>query len=120
MQFPPSNEHDPLIQKYIFPGFNQPKLSEIASLLERNYLAILDVENIIRHYHPTAARWLNRFQVNKGQLESGKYDTVLQKMWKYYFSCAAGRGGCFRRSRFSSSICERLRRAHPAPAGVTS
>ena len=85
----PRNQHDPFIQKYIFPGSNQPKLSEIASFLERNHLAVLDVENIIRHYHPTAVEWLNRFHVNKGKLESGKYDAVFQKMWEYYLSCAA-------------------------------
>ena len=37
------NEHDPFIQKYVFPGANQPRLSEISSELERNSLPILDV-----------------------------------------------------------------------------
>ena len=83
------NEHDPFIQKYIFPASNQPKLSEIAGFLERNHLAILDVENVIRHYHPTALGWLNRFQSNKGTLHAQKYDGVFQKMWEYYLSCAA-------------------------------
>jgi cyclopropane-fatty-acyl-phospholipid synthase len=83
------NEHDPFIQKYIFPGSNQLKLSEIAAFLERSHLAILDVENIIRHYHPTALAWLNRFQINKGKLDSQKYDTIFQKMWEYYLSSAA-------------------------------
>jgi cyclopropane-fatty-acyl-phospholipid synthase len=83
------NEHDPFIQKYIFPASNQPKLSEIAGFLEQNHLAILDVENVIRHYHPTALGWLNRFQLNKGKLHDQKYDTIFQKMWEYYLSCAA-------------------------------
>jgi cyclopropane-fatty-acyl-phospholipid synthase len=51
---PPRNKHDAFIQKYIFPWSDQPKLSEIASSLKRNHLAILDVDNIIRHYRPTA------------------------------------------------------------------
>ena len=85
----PQNEHDPFIQKYIFPASNQPKLSEISSFLERNRLAIVDVENIIRHYHPTAVAWLNQFRSNKGKLDSQKYDSRFHKMWEYYLSCAA-------------------------------
>ena len=84
-----TNEHDPFIQKYIFPASNQPKLSEMSSFLERNGLAILDVENIIRHYHPTALAWLQRFQANQGTLDEQRYDTAFRKMWEYYLSCAA-------------------------------
>jgi cyclopropane-fatty-acyl-phospholipid synthase len=82
------NEHDPFIQKYIFPASNQPRLSEIAGFLERYGLAILDVENIIRHYYPTALSWLRRFQTNKEKLDIQKYDTGFRRMWEYYLSCA--------------------------------
>jgi cyclopropane-fatty-acyl-phospholipid synthase len=82
------NLHDPFIQKYIFPASNQPKLSEITGFLERNRLAILDVENIIRHYRPTALSWLSRFQANRSELNQQKYNLVFQRMWEYYLSCA--------------------------------
>jgi len=82
------NEHDPFIQKYIFPSSNQPRLSEIAGGLERHGLAILDVENMIRHYGHTAARWLERFRANRARLDPVRYDEAFQRMWEYYLSGA--------------------------------
>ena len=83
----PSNTHDPFTQRYVFPGSSQPKLSEIASHLERNGLAILDVENIVRHYGYTVRRWLERFRERQSHLDSVKYDRRFQRMWEYYLSC---------------------------------
>jgi len=83
----PRNTHDPFIQKYIFPNANQPKLSEIARYLENNGLAILDVENMIRHYGYTTRRWLEGFQQNASRLDSAKYDGTFIKMWEYFLSC---------------------------------
>jgi cyclopropane-fatty-acyl-phospholipid synthase len=81
------NEHDPFIQKYIFPGSNQPRLSEIAASMEKNGLAILDVENIVRHYAYTVLWWLKRFQQNRAALDPARYDAEFQKMWEYYLCC---------------------------------
>lgn len=81
------NEHDPFIQKYIFPGSNQPRLSEVASFLERHQLAILDVENIIRHYAFTVRKWLERFRANKKSLDSAKYNEAFLRTWEYYLCC---------------------------------
>jgi cyclopropane-fatty-acyl-phospholipid synthase len=81
------NEHDPFIQKYIFPDSNQPRLSEIAASMEKAGLAILDVENIIRHYSHTLLGWLRRFQENRSALDSNRYNAVFQRMWEYYLSC---------------------------------
>jgi cyclopropane-fatty-acyl-phospholipid synthase len=67
------NRHDPFIQKYVFPGSGQPKLSEITNNLELNRLAILDVENMARHYAPTAHAWLKNFQRNYHRLDHRKY-----------------------------------------------
>lgn len=79
------NEHDPFIQKYIFPASNQPRLSEIAVHLEKNSLAILDVENMVRHYAITGRRWLERFRAAK--LDTRKYDDTFRRMWEYYLAC---------------------------------
>ncbi|HYP25079.1 MAG TPA: class I SAM-dependent methyltransferase [Blastocatellia bacterium] len=81
------NEHDPFIQKYIFPASNQPRLSEIAGHLERNRLGILDVENIVRHYGYTVLCWLERFRRNRHRLDREKYDERFSRMWEYYFAC---------------------------------
>jgi cyclopropane-fatty-acyl-phospholipid synthase len=79
--------HDPFIQKYIFPSSGQPQLSAIATELERQRLMILDVENIIRHYSLTAARWLERFRANKHFLDQERYDDRFARMWEYYLCC---------------------------------
>lgn len=81
------NDHDPFIQKYIFPGSGQPRLSEIASQLERRGLAILDVENIVRHYAYTVKEWLRRFRENRAKLDQRRYGPVFQRMWEYYLAC---------------------------------
>ena len=83
----PRNDHDPFIQTYIFPGSNQPRLSEIARHLEANRLLILDVENIVRHYGHTVRRWLERFHQNAGCLDPVKDDARFRRMWEYYLSC---------------------------------
>jgi cyclopropane-fatty-acyl-phospholipid synthase len=81
------NEHDPFIQKYVFPASNQPRLSEITAELERNRLAILDVENMIRHYYYTARHWLERFRASRHLLPSSRYDGRFMRMWEYYLAC---------------------------------
>jgi cyclopropane-fatty-acyl-phospholipid synthase len=80
------NRHDPFIQKYIFPASNQPRLSEIASGLERSGLAVLDVENIAQHYAYTVQGWLRNFRANRARL-SARYDETFLRMWEYYFHC---------------------------------
>ena len=87
-----TNRHDPFIQKYIFPGSGQPKLSEISGQLESNGLAILDVENIVRHYAVTCRRWLERFNENRSKLDPVRYDDRMQRMWEYYLCCGVAGG----------------------------
>jgi cyclopropane-fatty-acyl-phospholipid synthase len=84
------NQHDPFIQKYIFPGSCQLKLSEVSNLLERNELAILHVENIVRHYGLTCERWLENFQQARPSLDSSRYDLKFQRMFEYYLSICIG------------------------------
>jgi cyclopropane-fatty-acyl-phospholipid synthase len=79
--------HDPFIQKYIFPGSDTPKLSVMAKQLEANDLAIIDVENIVRHYAVTTRRWLESFRKNHLRLDPGRYDKTVKRMWDYYLSC---------------------------------
>jgi cyclopropane-fatty-acyl-phospholipid synthase len=81
------NLHDPFIQRYVFPGSGQPRLSAIASHLERHQLSVLDVENIVRHYAHTVRRWLERFRERQGTLDTIRYDRTFQRMWEYYLAC---------------------------------
>lgn len=91
------NDHDPFTQKYIFPNSNQPKLSEISSHIERNDMAIIDVENIIRHYRPTAKFWLEKFLENKDKLVKNDYTSEFLRCWEYYLNC------CVSAARYSNS-----------------
>ena len=54
--------------------------------LERNDLAILDVENMIRHYALTARRWLEAFRANAPRLPAARYDARFRRMWEYYLA----------------------------------
>jgi cyclopropane-fatty-acyl-phospholipid synthase len=83
----PHNVHDAFFQKYIFPNSNQPKLSEITDGLEQHRLAILDVENMIRHYGYTVMKWQERFQQNRAELNPERYDDRFVRMWEYYLGC---------------------------------
>lgn len=77
------NDPDPFIQTYIYPGSTHPQLSLAVKGLERQKLAVLDVENIARHYHPTAEYWSERFQANKHTLDPAKYDARFIRMFEY-------------------------------------
>ena len=78
------NRHDPFIQKYIFPGSAQPKLSEITHELESHSLLTLDVENIVRHYAYTCQRWLENFLAHADDLPAERYDARFRRMWQFY------------------------------------
>jgi cyclopropane-fatty-acyl-phospholipid synthase len=83
------NEHDPFIQKYILPDSNQPKLSEFVAALEDYDMAVLDVENMARHYGYTLSGWAESFRANSPRLDPEKYDDRFKRMWLYYLECAA-------------------------------
>ncbi|MFN8357565.1 MAG: class I SAM-dependent methyltransferase [Spirosomataceae bacterium] len=80
-----TNEHDPFIQKYIFPSSNQVRLSEVSLQLEKNNLFIQDVENMIRHYGYTAQGWIDKFRENRSTLQ--RYSDEFLRMWEYYLCC---------------------------------
>jgi len=82
-----ANDRDPFIQKYIFPGSDTPRLSAMAHHIESNDLAIIDVENIARHYAPTCRRWLEAFRRNRDRLDPVRYNDELKRMWEYYLAC---------------------------------
>jgi cyclopropane-fatty-acyl-phospholipid synthase len=49
----------------IFPNAHPPSLSEMMRIFEPHDFAVLDVENLRRHYERTAAEWLARFTANR-------------------------------------------------------
>jgi cyclopropane-fatty-acyl-phospholipid synthase len=59
----------------------------MAYFLEKNRLAILDVENMVRHYAYTVDHWLANFNRNRSKLDPVKYDARFCRMWEYYLCC---------------------------------
>ncbi len=84
----PENPSDGFVQRYVFPGAHWPCLSVLIGELERKHLAILDVENLVRHYTVTLRKWLERFRQNYHTLDPQKYDEAFRRMWEYYLGTA--------------------------------
>jgi cyclopropane-fatty-acyl-phospholipid synthase len=53
------------ITKRIFPNAHPPALSEMMRIFEPRDFAVLDVENLRRHYELTAGHWLERYRRNR-------------------------------------------------------
>ena len=53
------------IVKRIFPNAHPPALSEMMRIFEPRNFAVLDVENLRRHYALTAQHWLDRYRANR-------------------------------------------------------
>ena len=81
---------DPFIRKYIFPGADQPSLSEVADAVERSGLIITDVEVLRLHYAETLRCWRTRFCA-RWQDAARLYDERFCRMWEYYLAlCEVG------------------------------
>jgi cyclopropane-fatty-acyl-phospholipid synthase len=53
------------IVKRVFPNAHPPALSEMMRIFEPRDFAVLDVENLRRHYDLTAQHWLDRYRANR-------------------------------------------------------
>lgn len=73
---------DPFIRKYIFPGADQPSLSEISDAVERSGLIITDVEVLRLHYAETLRCWRTRFRARWDDA-ARLYDERFCRMWEY-------------------------------------
>jgi cyclopropane-fatty-acyl-phospholipid synthase len=49
----------------IFPNAHPPALSEMMRIFEPRDFAVLDAENLRKHYELTASEWLARYQANR-------------------------------------------------------
>jgi cyclopropane-fatty-acyl-phospholipid synthase len=76
---------DPFTDKYIFPGYHLPSLSQMASASENAHLIASDVENLRLHYALTLRHWLDRATKAKKQIEA-MYDERFFRMWEFYLA----------------------------------
>ncbi|HEX6604784.1 MAG TPA: cyclopropane-fatty-acyl-phospholipid synthase family protein [Sphingomicrobium sp.] len=76
---------DPFTDKYIFPGYHLPSLSQMVAASEGARLIASDVENLRLHYAFTLRHWLERATRARGEIEA-MYDARFFRMWEFYLA----------------------------------
>jgi cyclopropane-fatty-acyl-phospholipid synthase len=88
---------DPFADKYIFPGYHLPNLSEMLRGSERWRLIASDVETLRLHYAYTLRHWMERTRAHREEIVA-MYDARFFRMWEMYLAGAIGMfeqgGGC--------------------------
>ena len=80
-----SGAPDPFTDKYIFPGYQIPSLSQLSAASEKARLITSDVETLRLHYAYTLREWLRRTRAARGKIVK-MYDERFFRMWEFYLS----------------------------------
>ena len=80
-----SKAPDPFTDKYIFPGYHLPSLSQMTAASEGARLIASDVENLRLHYALTLRHWLERATKARAKIER-MFDARFFRMWEYYLA----------------------------------
>jgi cyclopropane-fatty-acyl-phospholipid synthase len=80
-----SKAPDPFTDKYIFPGYHLPSLSQMVEASEKSRLIASDVENLRLHYALTLRHWLVRATKARSKIEA-MYDARFFRMWEFYLA----------------------------------
>ena len=76
---------DPFTDKWIFPGYHLPSLSQMCSSSEKVKMIVSDVETLRLHYAYTLRHWLER--ATKARAKIVKiYDERFFRMWEFYLA----------------------------------
>ncbi|HUG45462.1 MAG TPA: cyclopropane-fatty-acyl-phospholipid synthase family protein [Sphingomicrobium sp.] len=78
-----SGAPDPFTDKWIFPGYYLPSLSQMSAASEKARLIASDVETLRLHYAYTLRHWLSRVHDNREKIEA-MYDARFFRMWEFY------------------------------------
>ena len=76
---------DPFTDKYIFPGYHLPSLSQVATASEKARLITSDVETLRLHYAYTLRHWLERTRKHRKEIVR-LYDERFFRMWEFYLA----------------------------------
>jgi cyclopropane-fatty-acyl-phospholipid synthase len=76
---------DPFTDKYVFPGYHLPSLSQIVGASEKVRLIASDVETLRLHYAFTLREWLRRFTAARERIRA-LHDERFFRMWEYYLA----------------------------------
>jgi len=84
-KFGKASTPDPFTDKYIFPGYHLPSLSQMSASSEPVRLITTDVETLRLHYAYTLRHWLKRTRAAKDKIVA-MYDERFFRMWEFYLS----------------------------------
>jgi cyclopropane-fatty-acyl-phospholipid synthase len=76
---------DPFTDKYIFPGYYLPSLSDMCAASAGMRLIASDVETLRLHYAYTLREWLRRFTAARDKMVE-LYDERFFRMWEFYLA----------------------------------
>ena len=76
---------DPFTDKWIFPGYHLPSLSQMSSGAEKVRLMSSDVEMLRLHYAYTLREWLKHFTAGRDKVVA-LYDERFFRMWEFYLA----------------------------------
>jgi cyclopropane-fatty-acyl-phospholipid synthase len=76
---------DPFTDKWIFPGYHVPSLSQMQRSSERMRMIASDFEMLRLHYALTLRHWLKRCQERKAEIVA-LYDDRFFRMWEFYLA----------------------------------
>jgi len=76
---------DPFTDKWIFPGYHLPSISQLAASTEKMKFIISDIEILRVHYAYTLDHWLRRTQKARAKIVA-LYDERFFRMWEFYLA----------------------------------
>jgi cyclopropane-fatty-acyl-phospholipid synthase len=80
-----TNAPDPFTDKWIFPGYHLPSLSQMCTASEKVRMIASDVETLRLHYAYTLRHWLERATEARAEIEA-TYDARFFRMWEFYLA----------------------------------
>ena len=76
---------DPFTDKWIFPGYHLPALSQMCGSSEKVKMIVSDVETLRLHYAYTLRHWLDRATKARAKIVE-MYDERFFRMWEFYLA----------------------------------
>jgi cyclopropane-fatty-acyl-phospholipid synthase len=76
---------DPFTDKWIFPGYHLPSLTQMCASTEKVKLIVSDIETLRLHYAYTLRHWLDRATKARAKIEK-LYDARFFRMWEFYLA----------------------------------
>lgn len=83
-----AGKSDPFTDKWIFPGYHLPSLSQMSAASEAVRLITTDVETLRLHYGLTLRHWLANCHAHRAEIVA-LYDERFFRMWEFYLAAAA-------------------------------